>query len=207
MDTGASTRGRLLHAAAELFYAQGITATGVDAIALHAGVTKPTLYAHFRSKDALVAAVLEHRHAQRVEMLEQVLVQRAKDPREQLLVVFDWLAELHATESARGCAFVNAAAEIVGATHPARAVVCLHKRWMRQYLGDLADRAGCAAPQRLGSDLMLLFDGANVRMLIEGDLDAASDARRIAAVLIESPQVESPQVDVRPVAPRQEGRR
>lgn len=204
MDALGSTRGRLLDAAAELFYAQGITATGVDAIALHAGVTKPTLYAHFRSKDALVAAVLEYRHAQRVEMLERALALRAKDPREQLLVVFDWLAELHATESTRGCAFVNAAAEIVGPTHPGRAVICLHKRWMRQYLGDLAEQAGGTAPQRLGSDLMLLFDGANVRMLIEGDLGAATDARRIAAVLIDAQLVEPHPVEPHPANAREE---
>jgi AcrR family transcriptional regulator len=183
------THARLLDTADELFYAEGITATGVDRVVARAGVSKPTLYAHFRSKDELVAAVLERRHGKRVATLDAWVQAHADSPRERLLAVFDWLATWHASEGGkRGCAFVNAAAEVAGPGHPAREVARHHKRWMREYLAGLAAEAGFSDPLRLGSDLMLLVDGANARVTVDGDLAAAMDARRLAAMIIDAYQ-------------------
>ena len=186
MTSAASSHDRLVDAAAELFYFRGITATGVDKIADRSGVSKPTLYAHFRSKDGLVTAVLTRRHEQRTASLDTWVRRRAGSPRDRLLAVFDWLAEWHATEGTRGCAFLNAAAEIVDPEHPAREVVRRQKHWMRDYLAGLAAEAGMPDPERLGADLMLLVDGANARMLVDGDLGAANDAGRVAALLVDA---------------------
>ena len=177
---------RLLDAATELFYSEGITATGVDKVVARSGVSKPTLYAHFGSKDELVAAVLERRHAERVATLDAWVRAHADSPHGRLLAVFDWLAKWHASEGARGCAFVNAAAEVADPANPAREVARHEKRWMREYVAGLAREAGLPEPARLGSDLMLLVDGANARVLVEGDLDAARDARRLAELLIDA---------------------
>ncbi len=184
-----ATHARLLDTATELFYAEGIAATGVDKVVARAGVSKPTLYAHFGSKDDLVAAVLERRHAERVAMLDAWVRAHGDSPRERLLAVFDWLATWHASVGGeRGCAFVNAAAEVAGPGHPAREVARRHKRWMREYLAGLASEAGISDPERLGSDLMLLVDGANARVTVDGDLAAAADARRLAAIIIDAYQ-------------------
>ncbi len=177
---------RLLDAATELFYSEGITATGVDRVVARSGVSKPTLYAHFGSKDALVTAVLERRHAERVATLDAWVHAHADSPRGWLLAVFDWLAEWHASEGTRGCAFVNAAAEVADPANPAREVARRQKRWMREYLAGLAAEAGLPEPERLGADLMLLVDGANARVLVDGDLEAARDARRLAELLIDA---------------------
>lgn len=152
-----------------------------------AGVSKPTLYAHFHSKDDLVAAVLDRRHQQRAESLDAWIRDHADNPRGRLLAVFDWLAEWHATEGTRGCAFINAIAELVDPAHPAREVACRQKRWMRDYLTDLAAEAGISDPARAGADLLLLLDGANARMLVDGDASAASQARRMAETLLDAP--------------------
>ncbi|MHB8264010.1 MAG: TetR/AcrR family transcriptional regulator [Acidimicrobiales bacterium] len=181
-----TARTRLLDAATDLFYSEGITATGIDRIVAQSGVSKPTLYAHFHSKDELLAAVLEQRHSERVAALEKWMRDHSGSPRERLLAVFDWLASWHAGDGRRGCAFVNAAAEVTGAAHPARDVAQRHKRWMREYLADLATQAGLFDPERMGSDLMLLVDGANARMLVDGDRTAAADAKRLATVLIDA---------------------
>lgn len=186
MTPPAPSRDRLVDTAVELFYSRGITATGVDTIAARAGVSKPTLYAQFRSKDDLVTAVLERRHEHRVASLDTWVRERADSPRERLLAVFDWLAEWHATQGSRGCAFLNAAAEIVDPTHPAREVVRRQKHWMRDYLASLAEQAGMPNAERVGADLMLLVDGANARMLVDGDLGAANDARRVAGLLVDA---------------------
>ncbi|MDA8283371.1 MAG: TetR/AcrR family transcriptional regulator [Actinomycetota bacterium] len=189
MSSSEVTHARLLDTATELFYAEGIAATGVDKVVARAGVSKPTLYAHFRSKDELVAAVLERRHCERVAGLDAWVRAHADSPRERLLAVFDWLADWHASgEGERGCAFVNAAAEVAGPGHPAREVARRHKRWMREYLAGLASEAGLSDPTRLGSDLMLLVDGANARVTVDGDLAAAADARRLAALIIDACQ-------------------
>ena len=185
MASSRNTEGRLLEAASELFYEEGFGPTAVDKIVERSGVSKPTLYVHFPSKDALLVATLERRHAERVGMLDAWVRAASSDPAEQLLAVFDWLAGWHETEGPRGCAFVNAAAELANPAHPAREVARRQKRWMRDYLAGLATAAGLAEPARLAGDLMLLVDGANARVLVEGDLAAAHDARRVAAVLIE----------------------
>lgn len=180
------SRSRLLDTATDLFYSQGITVTGVDKIAARAGVSKPTLYAQFRSKADLVTAVLEHRHDQRVASLDTWVVEHAANPRARLLAVFDWLGEWYATQGPRGCAFLNAAAEIIDPEHPARKIIRRHKQWMRDYLASLAEQAGLPDPERLGADLMLLVDGASARMLVDSDPRAAMDARRVAALLVEA---------------------
>ncbi len=187
--TNITARERLLDTATELFYTQGIAATGVDKVVECAGVSKPTLYAHFHSKDGLVAAVLERRHIRRAATLDSWVRSHGDSPRERILAVFDWLAIWHSSEEGeRGCAFVNAAAEVSGPDHPAREVARRHKHWMREYLADLAREAGYPNPDRLGSDLMLLMDGANARVTVEGDLAAANDAKRLAALIIDDYQ-------------------
>ncbi len=175
---------RFVETAAGLFYSQGITATGVDQIVAQSGLSKPTLYGQFHSKDRLVAAVLARRHEERVESLDAWIRGRAGNPIERLLAVFDWLEEWHKGGGNRGCAFINAAAELIDPAHPAREEIRAHKHWMRDYVAGLAAEAGLSEPQRLGADLMLLVEGANARMLVDGDLTAAADARRVATLLV-----------------------
>ena len=55
----AETRAHVLDVAHELFYWQGIRATGVDRVAAAAGVAPTTLYRLFACKDDLVAAYVE----------------------------------------------------------------------------------------------------------------------------------------------------
>ncbi|WP_298212472.1 TetR/AcrR family transcriptional regulator [Ferrimicrobium sp.] len=179
------TKNRLIEAASELFYTNGFETTNIEQILQRSGISRPTLYVHFASKDSLLVAALEHQHQQRVASLDRWVHSRAEEPVEQVLSVFDWLANWHETGGWRGCAFVNAAAEVVLTTHPAREVIRNHKRWLREYLTQLAADAGLDQPNSLGPQLMLLIDGANARMLVEGDLCAAQDARKAATVLIQ----------------------
>jgi AcrR family transcriptional regulator len=189
MPAATPARDRLLDTASELFYDRGITATGVDAVVAAAGVSKPTLYAHFRSKSELVAAVLERRHTRRMESLQAWVTARTDDPRQRLLAVFDWLADFYTEEGRRGCAFLNAAAETPDPGDPARQVARRQKRWTQDFLAQLARDAGLDDPERLGSQLLLLIDGASSRMVVEGDsemaLEIAEQACQVAAVVVD----------------------
>src|SRR5687767_9852286 len=173
---------RLLDAAAELFYRRGIRAVGVDLIADVAGTTKKTLYDRFGSKDALVALYLRRR-AQRWQVFVRGYVGRTPPGPDQLLAVFDALEEWLA-EQDRGCAFVNAHAEIGGTDHPGVPVIRAEKAAMRALFIELAVAAGLDGPEDLAAQLHLLYEGANVAVTAGGLADAIDQARRAAARLL-----------------------
>lgn len=149
---------RIVAAAEELFYTRGITAVGVDLVAERSGVTKRTLYNRFGSKDRLVAVYLTQRD-ERWRALVRAAVDRCDDPRDAVTAPFDALTTWSETND-RGCAFVNALAELPDPEHPARAVVVDQKRWLRDLFADLAARAGCDDPAALATRLLVLHEGA-----------------------------------------------
>lgn len=131
---------RVLAVAAELFYAHGIRAIGVDRIADEAGVTKKTLYDRFGSKDALVAAYLGRREEIWQKHLHARLAASGTSGVDRLLLVLD-IASDWADENQRGCAFVNAHAEIGGTSHPGNAVIRADKEYMLRLFVELAREA------------------------------------------------------------------
>src|SRR6202051_3945235 len=106
-------RERLLAAANELFYAEGVHTVGIDRVIERAGVAKASLYNTFGSKDELVKGYLAARHAVVATRITRY-IERYDDPRERLLGVFEAQGELFAEPGYRGCAFVSASAESPG---------------------------------------------------------------------------------------------
>jgi AcrR family transcriptional regulator len=147
VSSAPSARDRLLLAAAELTYEQGVTATGVDAIAERAGVTKRTLYVRFGSKDALVTEALRVRHEPMLALLREKTLRRAtRADRPPALAYFDVLERLFASAGWRGCAFLNASAEVGDPDHPLHAVVAEHLAGRRALIADLLGDRGELAP-------------------------------------------------------------
>src|SRR5579859_8060505 len=118
---GPSARERLLEAANELFYDEGVHTVGIDRVLERAGVAKASLYSTFGSKDELVRAYLERRAMSRREKLRARIADSA-DPRARILTIFDYLEETAAEPTFRGCAFVNACAERTREASPTQAV-------------------------------------------------------------------------------------
>jgi AcrR family transcriptional regulator len=177
---------RLLEVAAEVFYAEGIRATGVDTLVARAGVSKPTLYAQFGSKEELLAAVLDRRRADREQALSRFLAEVGGAGPGRLLAVFDWLADGHSGEGFRGCPFTNAAVELPDAGHPVRRVIWAYKDGLRRTLAGLAEDAGLTQSEELADALLMLIDGASARVLVAGDRSAMRRAKAAAARLIET---------------------
>lgn len=169
---------RILDAATQLFRQQGITATGVDRIVELAGTTKRTLYQRFGSKDHLVACYLQHR-AHRWQS-ELVAALEDANPADGLDVVYDH-AIRWAAQGSRGCAFVNAWAEIGASDHPGVAVIRTEKDWMLTLFIQLAD----SDPHR-GCRLHLLYEGAQVQASIQEDSAAFTEARHASHELLSS---------------------
>ncbi|WBB50484.1 TetR/AcrR family transcriptional regulator [Verrucosispora sp. WMMA2044] len=149
---------RILAAAEELFYERGITAVGVDLIAEHSGLTKRTLYNQFGSKDHLVTAYLTERD-QRWRTLVRDTVDACADPVEAVTAPFAALRTWGRTNT-RGCAFVNALAELPDPAHPAHRVAADQKHWLLDLFRELATAAGCAHPAPLATRLLVLHEGA-----------------------------------------------
>src|ERR1700761_2408130 len=179
-----SARERLLDAADELFYEEGIHIVGIDRVIEKAGVAKASLYSTFGSKDELVRAYLTRRYEQRRARITE-WVTRYDPPRAQLLGVFDALGDSIAQPGYHGCAFANATAESSRGS-VAEQVTQEYRGWTRSLFTELARGAGAADPGPLGAQLPLLYDGVNWAARIDRDLDAAARARAAAAALLDA---------------------
>ncbi|BCJ44046.1 TetR family transcriptional regulator [Actinoplanes ianthinogenes] len=177
-----SARERLLAAADELFYAEGVHTVGIDRVIEHAGVAKASLYSTFGSKDGLVRAYLQGRHEERRGRILR-RVEEHRDPRERLLAVFDSLADSAAKPGFRGCAFYNAGAES-DPNGVVREESAASRAWTRQLFTDLAREAGARDPAALAAQLVILYDGATVGARQDQGPAAAHNARAIAATLL-----------------------
>lgn len=168
---------RILDTASALFYERGIRAVGVDLIADEAGTTKKTLYDRFGSKDELVAAYLTRRATRWIDFLTDHLQRHAPEPGpRRVLAVMDALEE-RMREQDRGCAFVNAYAELGGTDHPGNAVIREDKRYMRALFVRLVDEAGIPDAEAVGTHVHLLYEGAIVARTAGGFDDAYGEAR------------------------------
>jgi AcrR family transcriptional regulator len=181
----ASARQRLLAAASELFYEEGVHTVGIDRVIERAGVAKATLYHAFGSKDELIRAYLEARHAATREGMMRELAARYRTPRERLLGVFDVQGLSFAEPGFRGCAFISASAEArPGST--VEGVAGEYRAWVRALFLDLAQEAGVTDPERLARQLVLLYDGAGISAWMDRDPTAAIAARTVAAALVDA---------------------
>jgi AcrR family transcriptional regulator len=188
-----SARERLLTAASQLFYEDGVHTVGVDRIVERAGVAKATLYTLFGSKDGLVRAYLTERHGATRERMTRELAARFDTPRERLLGVFE-IQGLSFTEPGfRGCAFVGANAESSPGTSVGE-VTKDYRNWLRSLFVDLAKEAGATDAEHLAQQLVVVYDGAGISAWMDHDPAVADTARTIAAALIDSaiPDDETP---------------
>jgi AcrR family transcriptional regulator len=180
---GPSARERLLAAANELFYAEGVHTVGIDRVIERAGVAKASLYNTFGSKDELVRAYLEQRHAVIAARIVRYL-ERYADPRDRLLGVFEAQGELFAETGFRGCAFVSASAESPGEAVSRAADD--YRGWVRGLLTSLSGEAGAPDPERMGRQLHMIYDGASLSARMDRDPSASAAARAAAEALLDA---------------------
>jgi AcrR family transcriptional regulator len=174
----AATRERILDTASRVFYEKGTLAVGVNELAAEAGVSKVTLYRHFDSKEALVAAFLRRRSDRVSAWLREVSGGLA--PRERVLALFDALGEWFAEPAFNGCALVNGAIEARGAHSEARAIAAAHLDRHLELLQGLTPDG-----ETLARQLLLLVEGATTVAFVRNDPSAARDARAAAEALLE----------------------
>ena len=177
---------RIRASAAELFYREGIRAVGVDEIVSRAGVTKPSLYRSFASKDELAAAYLRDYEAAFWNRFEEPAQSHPQDPRGQLLEYMRGLSQRATRNGYRGCGLTNAAVEYPAAEHPARLVAQAHKRLLRRRLTAMCKAMGARTPDVLADGLLLLLEGAYASGLTFGANGPARALVIVAEQLIDA---------------------
>ena len=179
------TRQRIVAAAARLFYNEGIRAASVDAIAEKAGVTKKTLYYHFRSKDELIAAYLESRDQPTLDLYARWFETTPGSAADKIRGVFAEFARSAHTAKWKGCGFQRTAAELANTPgHPALKAGAAHKKRFEAWLADALARADVANAADTARSIVVLLDGAAAVMLVHRDPAYVENAGAIAAALI-----------------------
>lgn len=175
-----------------MFYQEGIRAIGVDTIVEQSGVGKATLYRHFPTKDDLIASYLEQEDRLWWAWFEEVIAPYEGAPKAQLLAFFEACTQRLTEPGFRGCAFLNAMAEISESDHPARRCAVGHERALRERLAYLSRQAGARDPEQLADQLLLISNGALATAPLFGEPSPAVQLITIATHLIDL-QCESPQ--------------
>lgn len=177
-----SARERLLAAADELFYENGVNLVGIDRLIEHAGVAKASLYDCFGSKEELIRAYLKARGEKRQARVRERMALH-ETPQAKILSVFDLLEETVSQPNYRGCAFQRASAE-AGTGGVVKSTCDEVRVWMRSQFTELAREAEAADPELLGQQLALLYDGASITAHLDRDRNAAKAARALAAQVL-----------------------
>jgi AcrR family transcriptional regulator len=181
---GSDARERILDAAYDLFSRQGIRAVGIDSIIERSGVARMTLYRHFASKDALVLAFLERREERWTKAWLQAQVEeRASDPGERLLAIFDVFDEWFQLADFEGCSFINVLLEMADPTNELNRASSDYLARIRDYVASLAAGAEIADTDDFSRQWHILMKGSIVAAG-EGDRGAARRAQEIGRLLL-----------------------
>lgn len=183
-SAGRGARDRILAAARDLYFREGINVTGVTELCARARVSKRTLYQHFASKDEVVLAYLAEFAADPAYPPNAILARQDLAPRARLLELYATLAA--GRHPLRGCPFVNAAVEVSDPAHPARRLAATYKREFADRLAALARDAGARSAERVGQRLALLYDGAAAQVTLQDSPEPASVAQALAAAVLQS---------------------
>jgi AcrR family transcriptional regulator len=189
--TESAARRRILDTAADLFYRNGIRATGIDTIIGAAGVARMTLYNHFPTKDALVEAVLHEVAAGKEEAWLAVASNEAMPPRERILALFDLVGRTLLGDDFRGCPMVNAVVESPDRSSAVYGTATAYKAALAAAMDRCVRALDVANHGELTEQLMLLLEGASVRAQLGHAPEAIPAARRAAALLIEASRTAS----------------
>jgi AcrR family transcriptional regulator len=177
-------RERLLEAANELFYAEGVQSVGIDRVIERAGVAKASLYSTFGSKEGLVYAYLDARHGRTLARL-QAAAAAVEDPVEKILAVFDAQARQFERHDFRGCAFSAASAEAHAGSRIEEATQSFRDD-IKGLFTELAIAAGVADPEQLARQLQMVYDGGGIAAKADRDASITAPARGAAKALIDA---------------------
>lgn len=183
MSRRSDTTQQIVRSAAELFYLHGFGKVSVDTIAAHAGITKVTVYQHFRSKEALLVDCMNWRLMIREATLDSRFCSRPISP-SAVLEIFDWSESWLSSSNFRGCAFTKTVNEMSESLPEVRRIAQRAKQMLRERISRIAEAGGLTNAAELGDELATVLEGAQVLSLIEQDARPFRSARNVAMKLL-----------------------
>lgn len=178
-------RDELVQKALAAFYRNGFHATGMDMLAAETGISKTSMYKHFRTKEELILAVLRLRDENFRNWMYRRIEEIAETPHDQLIALFDALEEWFLEPGFRGCMFIKASSEYQDCEHPIHRQSADHKRMLETYVIGLAQKAGYRDPASIARQLLLLKEGAIVTAHLNHTDRPAMDAKQAAIALLD----------------------
>jgi AcrR family transcriptional regulator len=181
------TRERIVAAANKLFYREGIRAVSVDAVAEEAGITKRSLYYHFKSKDELIEAYLGYRDQPNLDAYRKWFSERGGATAEKVAAIFENLARMASNPKWRGCGFLRTSAELANLPgHPAIVRGAAHKKKIERWLTDCLAADRIEAPEAVARQIILLLDGCFAVVMLHREPSYMLSAAEAARVLVET---------------------
>ena len=189
-----SKKNELVDAAMRVFLRHGFHCTNLDSVLEEGGISRMTLYNHFKSKDELILAAMQRREELFSQQMLAYIEAHADDPVGRILAAFDYHKQWFARKDFRGCMFINATAEYCDPDSPVRKLASQTKRAIVRYLRQQCEQANLSQPSTLAEKLSILLEGAIVTAQVVGQVkgneastdDAAEWAKQIAQQLIDA---------------------
>ena len=179
-------RDEIVKTAFDSFYQNGFHATGVDAVMADSGISKRTIYKYFRSKEELVAATLNYYETVIFGRIPEELAKRSKDPKKQILALFDLKAEEFDRQDFNGCLAINAKIEFEGADSDIETACSHFYTKLENYVAKLCAEANIKSPKTLARQIVTLFAGSVVMGQMHRDSDAPHVAKDIVKTLLKA---------------------
>lgn len=182
-----NTKQTIIDTAYGLFYRKGFSRVGMDEIAEQSALTKRTLYYHYRSKDELLAAVLEHYHDLAVARITKH-AERYSGRIDQIIdAKFSDLVKWSKTPGWTGSGFTRMVMELADLPgHPARDIAKRHKAANQGWWEERYSESGISSPHERAREISLLMEGAIALMLVSGDRSFAETAQKAAQTLLKA---------------------
>ena len=189
-----SRRDELIETAMDVFYREGFNSTGIDRVLREAGISRMTLYNHFKSKDELIVAALRRRDELFRNRMARYIESKTKDPAERLLAAFDFFAEWFASDNFNGCMFLNASSEFSDPDCAIRRTAAEHIRAVGEYVLGLCKAANLRDPEFVARQIHILLEGACAKAHALDQVDPSGEgygrtieaAKSAASAIIES---------------------
>ncbi|MFF0868042.1 TetR/AcrR family transcriptional regulator [Nonomuraea sp. NPDC003560] len=181
--TGPGPRERLLTAADQLIYSQGVN-VGVDALLKAANVARRSLYEHFGGKDGLIVEVLRSAADSDAADYHRTMDAAGQDPRERLLAVFDRIGEIVAMPGFHGCRYLAADLGLTDPAHPAHEITRDYRRQVHALLARELTALGHPHPDHAADQLLILIDGTLAVGATRPGTNPAAAARELAEHVI-----------------------
>lgn len=183
------TREKILAAAYRLFYREGFSRVSVDAIAEATGVTKRTIYYHFKSKDDIVADVLDAQHDYVLGRFKAWAGPRETPLNQVIANLFSQLTDWADGENYMGSGFTRISTELADRPgHPARLAASAHKTMTEKWLSELLQENGLERNDEIARQVMVLIEGSMSLALIHGDTSYFHAAGSAAGELVSLPE-------------------